>query len=91
MWGQLDAAYHPTVDFAQEQHQGYDLAQNVQSRRAKALIAGNARAAPHPAGMPCLDPIARPQANFRSQVRQQYPNLSINSDFEAAMQRINWE
>ncbi|KAI4658263.1 uncharacterized protein J4E79_007245 [Alternaria viburni] len=91
MWGQLDAAYHPMVDFAQEQHQGHDLAQNVQSRRAKALIAGNARAAPIPAGMPFLVPLIRSPADLIPAVRQQYHDFPINSDFEAAMQRANWE
>ncbi|KAI4916587.1 uncharacterized protein J4E92_009091 [Alternaria infectoria] len=56
MWAQLDATYQPTVDFAQEQHQGHDLAQNVQSRRAKALIAGTARGTAHPPGMSFLGP-----------------------------------
>ena len=51
MWEQLDTAYHPTVDFAQEQHQGHELAQNVQSRRAKALIAGTTHGTLHPPGM----------------------------------------
>ncbi|KAI4698728.1 hypothetical protein J4E81_005339 [Alternaria sp. BMP 2799] len=91
MWGQLDAAYHSTVDFAQEQQQGHDLAQNVQSRRAKALIAGTARATLHSPGMSFLGPLVRSPADLRPAVRQQHPNLPINSDFEAAMQRANWE
>ena len=91
MRAQLNAAYHPIVDFAQDQHQGHDLAQNVQSRRAKALIAGNARAAPYPPGIPFLDPIVRSPADLRPAVRQQYANFPINPDFEAAMQRANWD
>ncbi|KAI4646019.1 hypothetical protein J4E93_005598 [Alternaria ventricosa] len=91
MWGQVDAAYHPAVDFAQEQHQAHDLAQNVQSRRAKALIAGAARAAPYPLGMPFLVRVIRSLTDFKSVVRQQYPNYPINSDFEATMQRVNWQ
>jgi len=91
MWGQLDAAYHPAVDFAQEQHQGHDLAQNVQSRRAKALIAGTARATLHPPGMCFLGPLVRSPADLKPAGRQQYANFPINPDFEAAMQRANWE
>ncbi|KAI4677290.1 uncharacterized protein J4E88_007098 [Alternaria novae-zelandiae] len=91
MWAQLDAAYHPTVDFAQEQHQGHDLAQNVQSRRAKALIAGTARGTLHSPGMSFLGPLVRSPADLKPAGRQQYANFPINPDFEAAMQRANWE
>ncbi|KAI4607475.1 hypothetical protein J4E80_009588 [Alternaria sp. BMP 0032] len=92
MRGQLDAAYYPTVDSVQEQHQGHDLAQNVQSRRAKALIAGTPRAPLHPPGMPFPGPLFRSSADLKPAVRQQYPpDFPINSDFEAAMQRANWE
>ena len=91
MWGQLNAAYQPTAGFAQEHYQGHDLAQNVQSRRAKALIAGTARATLHPPGMPSLVHVIRSLTDFKSGVRQQYPDYPINSDFEAAMQRVNWQ
>ncbi|KAI4624687.1 hypothetical protein J4E83_004363 [Alternaria metachromatica] len=91
MWAQLDAACHPTVDFAQEQRQGHDLAQNVQSRRAKALIAGTAHGTIHPPGMSFLGPLVMSPADLRPAVRQQYRDFPVNSDFEAAMQRVNWE